>query len=260
MTNQRPIPRTWPDVAITPKQRLTLESLDTDLTEIALNLKWAYFDGYQPTRPTDRGTSTNDDGTDVVAGRKFDIGLGNMRSRDAFTTAMRHLGVAEVRIALSMMHLAGTDPHMPLVKPQHAKDLDTGLKCIELMRVRLARIIWVYQDRSQRMVAHNSWPAEVVGHLIGANCPSSAYAALQACRAALYAALPQPDEPKRLMCAICGMRPASPKAAGCRCTTCYKYLRRTGGERPTGVERNPNREALRAKARREAAGLGFGHG
>lgn len=247
------------DMAITVRQRDALMALDKDLTEIAVNLRWAYFDGYQATRPADRGRSTADDGTDNVKGPRFDIGIGNLRSREAFVATMHQLSLAEVRVALALTFLAGTDPHMPLLKPQSKRDLETGLKCIELMRQRIGRILTVCEARelNRAVVTYPQarlWPEPIVHHL------GNAYLALQEARASLTAALPPPSAPGVAYCRICNMRPQSPKAGGGRCDTCYRYVRRYGKERPLGKDRNPNREALAAKRRREAAGLGFGHG
>lgn len=222
------------------RYKLALSELPTDLRAISVDIRWAFNDGYTPARSIER-TSGIITGPDNVKGPKFDFGIGNHKSREAFHTACKLLKATEVRLAVAILYTNKSKLSKLAAKDQPLRMLDHSL-CMTL----------VIQD----LLLQEEAMSQVV----------KAYSHSWQCRCSLQSALQTPVKELKpdievSKCFVCELRLASDKASGGRCDTCYQYLHRKGKERPKALDKGSSsfyEEALAAQRKRKAVGAGYG--
>lgn len=236
-------------------------AIAADLHRIDDELRWAHTDGWwpehtDPDRP--RGlTPTGNDGTPrkLPAWQARDIGIGNNRSRHAYTQAVPLIAICELRCALALSALGQRTRQPVLIRPTAAMHPHVHRRAIAgtLAALRLVEADWPNADRPQQRAARR--------HLTGNRKPPTARAAADVAVRILVNALARggtaghaTGEP---LCRICGIRPRAARAGG-RCSTCARWRERNGYERPTSIDAEAVGEARKAAARRQARGDGWG--
>lgn len=236
-----------------------------DLADIDDNLRWAFFDGYQPSNADPAriaGTNTQDvfgrdtesniesrnstpdvapDDPDTVRAPRHDVGVGDHRSRTTYrkTTGRLHQAEHELAHALAITRVAQPE----LIEPNETTTLPDVLRCVRYLRIRLDLATNTSLEGQARRQARKaaSHIASAWHHLNrnferGEITPTDAFATRDLCR-------------------ICKIRPRADKKGG-RCNTCYQWFHRNNFERPTKLDSVG--DARDAQSRRRARGEGWG--
>lgn len=247
-----------------------LTALRTDLSSIAVDLRWAYADAWWPTRidptaprqhPLPEVRAAVD--PDHVPGRKYDLGVGDDTTRATLAIVTDHLRSIELRTAAAL-HLTGRHPEQPaLHRPSPYSSLEQLDGTIRNIRWRLtaidddtAHLTKLERSAIRHQLRHSAGRADqAVRHLAKALGRGDTGGVAHA-------------EPK---CRICGIRPQAQRdhqvrqpngsrrtvkraSQGGRCDTCATYFRRNGNERSRDLDKATVEDALAAARRRRARG------
>lgn len=246
----------------------------SDLRRVADDLKWAMAPGLAPegraiTEP--HGASlperditdarTND--PDYVEGAKWALDIGDDKLRGAFLAGVNKMAIAECRLVLAVRALHTDASQPPLVQLSATSSFNIVDVCRMTMERRLTII-----ERDIAMANHPAMKT-IAYHLHGPTRRGDKDSARRALDlavrelskafsrgsvAALWEAEPDKSVPVDQRCVVCGWRKKS-KGHRPRCTTCGKWFKRKGEERPTYLDGISPQEA---GAKRRARGEGWG--
>jgi hypothetical protein len=226
-------------MSIKERYSLALVELPKDLKLVGDGMRWCFNDGYWPRNSAEhpsRVSKPTDD--DKVPGARFDTGLGNYRSREAFNIGRRLLKRAEVNLALAL-YGEGIK-----VQPK----LSDANKYLQLVRSCEMR---------SSMLPESPRDSLCLSHAV------EAYGVVWRIRSTVESATALRHEPYAVtlpQCPTCEIRASRTKQEG-ECDTCAQYRRRKGVARPRRLDKNlghPYQEAVEAQERRAAIGSGFG--
>lgn len=231
-----------------------LAAICSDLTQIDDMARWAYIDGWTPTRPDPDAPAPPlrdlDDTTvdrDHVPGSKYDLGLGVHAARAAYIAAAHDLSLAH-RWLIVAAHTAGAR-QVPATEPWPTRmtpPLGEFLTVTSAMRliVQVTTVGTPVPLTRTTLTKARSFTDSAWHHLSALFLKGAA----------------DPDEHAvgEDPCKVCGIRPRAPKESktGGRCHTCNDWFRRNKFERPTRLD--PVHQARSAQARRRARGEGHG--
>lgn len=218
-----------------------------DLALITDSARWAWTHGYWPAGrglDAERGADLARTEQDRAAGPRFDLEIGDHRAREAYQAACLTVRIAGRNLAV----FAAADGHLR----QPARPILDGYSPPTELAAATAHATWCAQHLNQPL----RWRTGVdhVRRTLDATVRQLWKALESGPTDALHQVEPRREVPASLRCNICGWRHKHPKLGG-RCTTCAKYQRRHGTERPKHLDGIDPREAQRKRTQR---GEGFG--
>lgn len=253
-----------------------LSAIRDDSRQIFELSAWCHNDGFWPKGPApDRvaGVHQQDvfgrDQEDVPDAYRFDIGVGDNRSREAFESTAWLVTFIDLRLAAAFQALGvvsplfgSTAPRFALVRPDSPLSVRGEALRLSLLRIEAIAECWdnsYGRSPKEHRVRQKEARVELADPRISP--PSARNAADLAVRRlskALARGATDGLATAEKYCTNCKMQPVGERT-GDRCPACSQYKWRSGGiERPASRYLADNAEAFAAAARRRARGDGFG--
>lgn len=227
-----------------------LTAIRNDLTQLPDWLRWAHTDAYTPAAPNPdapRRGQPADTGEDHIRAARYDIGIGNHRTRTRYQRAGHELRRIEAGLAVAVaLHGCRKGPARRLARLEQPRLADL-LASIDDDRCRL--------DLLDAVAGPPSWCARDAREavVVAARAAEAAWLTLRSAWE-VGRADPESQAVGEKRCRVCKIRAAKKK--GGRCSICADFYARRGHERPRSLDSVS--AAKEAQERRVARGEGWG--